>query len=142
MMPTMAAKDQTSCEVKAGEKSLVAKLGVKPGARVAMVALADEALAEGLAKAGAKVQKGAPRGEVDVIFFGVYAERDLARIPALAAKLAKTGALWTVRPKGKDGVAEGAVRAAGLGAGLVDIKIARYSETLTAMKWVIPLARR
>jgi hypothetical protein len=79
------------------------------------------------------------------VIFGVEAEGDLARVAPLAAKLARDGALWIVRPKGvkgKGGVAEGAVRAAGLGAGLVDVKVARYSETHTAAKFVIPLAKR
>jgi hypothetical protein len=123
-------------------KGIVEKLGVKPGARVAMVALADEALASELAAVGANVRAGAPRGEVDVILFGVKTEGDLARIPALASKLARDGALWTVRPKGKNGVAEGAAFAAGHEAGLVDVKVARYSETHTANKFVIPLAKR
>jgi hypothetical protein len=132
-------------------KGIVEKLGIKPGARVAMVALDDAELADGLTALGAKVQNvrsargGAPRGEVDAVIFGVEAEGDLARVAPLAAKLARDGALWIVRPKGvkgKGGVAEGAVRAAGLGAGLVDVKVARYSETHTAAKFVIPLAKR
>ena len=129
-------------------KGIVEKLGIKPGARVAMVALDDAELADGLTALGAKVRQGAPRAEVDVVLFGVEAEGDLARVAPLAAKLAKDGALWVVRPKGakgktgKAGVAEGAVRAAGLGVGLVDVKVARYSETHTAAKFVIPLAKR
>jgi hypothetical protein len=91
---------------------------------------------------GANVRTGAPRGEVDVVLFGVKAERELDRVAPLVSKLARDGALWIVRPKGKGGVAEAAVRAAGLGAGLVDVKVARYSETHTAEKFVIPLAKR
>ena len=88
------------------------------------------------------MRQGAPRGEVNVLLLGVQAERDLARVAPLVSKLARDGALWVVRPKGKDGVAEGAVRTAGLDAGLVDVKVARYSDTHTAAKFVIPLAKR
>jgi hypothetical protein len=123
-------------------KGIVEKLGVKAGARVALVAWDDAELAAGLEAGGAKVRSGAPRGEVDVIVLGVKKEADLAKIPAVTAKLAKDGALWIVRPKGKDGVAESAVMTAGHRAGLVDVKVARYSETHTAEKFVIPLARR
>jgi hypothetical protein len=123
-------------------KGIVEKLVVKPGARVAIVGLADEELAHGLAEIGASVRQGAPRGEVDVLLLGVKAERDLARVAPLVSKLARDGALWVVRPKGKDGVAEGVVRQAGLDAGLVDVKVARYSDTHTAAKVVIPLAKR
>ena len=60
----------------------------------------------------------------------------------MTKKLARDGALWIVRPKGKDGVAESAVMSAGHRAGLVDVKVARYSDTHTAAKFVVPLAKR
>ena len=46
------------------------------------------------------------------------------------------------RPKGRDGVAEGAVFAAGRGAGLVDVKVAKWSDADTGMKFVIPKEAR
>jgi hypothetical protein len=58
-------------------------------------------------------------------------------------RLDPAGALWLVRPKGKDTpVTEGATRAAALAAGLVDVKVAAFSATHTAEKFVIPLAKR
>ena len=127
-------------------KGLVAKLGVKSGARVALVGIDDEALAGDLAKLGATVQsaagKGAPSGEVDVIIVRVADAGELARVKGLAKKLAPDGALWIVRRRGKDGVAESAVFEAGRGAGLVDVKVAKWSDTETAMKFVIPKSAR
>jgi hypothetical protein len=123
-------------------KGIVEKLGVNAGARVAFVAWNDAELAAGLRAAGARVLTGAARAEVDVVILGVKKERDLAKIVPAIARLSRDGALWIVRPKGKDGVAESAVMAAGHEAGLVDVKVARYSETHTAEKFVIPLARR
>jgi hypothetical protein len=123
-------------------KGIVEKLGVKPGARVAFVAWKDADVAAGLEAAGARVLEGMPRAEVDVVILGVKSEAELAKIGAVTKKLARDGALWIVRPKGKDGVAEAAVMSAGKRAGLVDVKVARYSETHTAEKFVIPLARR
>ena len=123
-------------------KSAVAKLGIKAGMRVALVALDDVALVKDLEALGAVVASGAPRAKVDVVIFGVHSARDLARVAPLATKLEPAGMLWTVRPKGKDGVAEGLVRDAGLAAGLVDVKVARFSETHTAEKFVIPVAKR
>jgi hypothetical protein len=123
-------------------KGIVEKLGVKPGARVAFVAWKDAEVAAGLEASGAHVREGMPRAEVDVVILGVKREEELAKIRSVAKKLARDGALWIVRPKGKDGVAEAAVMSAGHRAGLVDVKVARYSETHTAEKFVIPLARR
>ena len=123
-------------------KGIVEKLGVKPGARVAFVAWKDAELVAGLEAAGARVRAGVPRAEVDVVILGVKTEGELAKIGSVTKKLARDGALSIVRPKGKDGVAESAVMSAGKRAGLVDVKVARYSETHTAEKFVIPLARR
>jgi hypothetical protein len=123
-------------------KGIVEKLGVKAGARVAIVAWEDADLTAGLEAGGATVRAGAPRGEVDVIILGVRKTEDLAKVAGATRKLAKDGALWIVRPKGKEGVPEASVMRAGHDAGLVDVKVARYSETHTAEKFVIPLARR
>jgi hypothetical protein len=123
-------------------KSAVEKLGIKAGAKVALVGLDDAALAKDLEALGASVTSGTPRGKVDVVIFGAHAEGDLAKVAPLAKKIEDDGALWIVRPKGKGGVAEAAVRAAGKGAGLVDVKVARFSETHTAEKLVVPVAQR
>ena len=56
--------------------------------------------------------------------------------------LSRDGAIWIVRPKGSKELPEAAVRSAARGAGLVDIKTARFSDTHTADKYVIPLDRR
>jgi hypothetical protein len=122
-------------------KSVVEKLGVPAGSRVALVDV-DAGLAKDLEARGAKVTGGAPRSEVDIVFFGVEAEADLARVPALVKAMVPSGVMWLVRPKGKMGVPEAAVRAAAHGAGLVDVKVVRFSETHTAEKYVVPVAKR
>jgi hypothetical protein len=115
---------------------------VKSGARVGLVGLKDDALAADLTKLGATVREGAPRSEVDVLVFQVAKEAELARTKSLAEKLAPDGAFWIVRPKGKDGVDEHAVFDAGHAAGLVDVKVVRWSEADTGMKFVVPKASR
>ena len=66
----------------------------------------------------------------------------------LEKRLTPAGSLWTVFPK-KPYVQEldfpyswSDVQKAGLAAGLVDTKIAAFSTRLTAIRFVIPLARR
>ncbi len=51
--------------------------------------------------------------------------------------------MWIVRLEGSpNGVSEGAVFDAGHAAGLVDVKVARWSDTDTGMKFVVPKAKR
>lgn len=117
------------------------KLGVKPGLRVALVGRFDfdptfaaEVEARDVASS---------KGAVDLLFHAVVAPPDLERLPALTKRLDPAGALWLVRPKGKDTpVTESAARAAALAAGLVDVKVAAFSATHTAEKFVIPRAKR
>ncbi|PYR70118.1 MAG: hypothetical protein DMF88_03745 [Acidobacteria bacterium] len=51
-------------------------------------------------------------------------------------------AIWVIRPKGSQQISESDVMKAGKAAGLVDVKVARFSETHTAEKFVIPVSRR
>ena len=64
------------------------------------------------------------------------------RLHALREALADSGAVWVVRPKGRSEITQAAVMAAGKAAGLVDVKVVKFSETHTAEKFVIPVARR
>src|SRR6478672_3365955 len=50
--------------------------------------------------------------------------------------------LWIVRPKGRAGISERAVMAAGKAAGLVDVKVVSFSATHTAQKFAIPRSKR
>jgi hypothetical protein len=47
-----------------------------------------------------------------------------------------------VYPKGQKHITEAGVFAAGKQAGLVDVKVASFSATHTALKFVIPVDRR
>jgi hypothetical protein len=114
-------------------KSVLEKLGVKPGQTVALINVRDESFAAKL-----------PRGDSpDVIFFEVTGPADLKRLPELRKRLPDDGALWLLRPKGKDApVGERETMAAGKAAGLVDVKVVGFSETLSAEKYVVPVASR
>jgi hypothetical protein len=124
-------------------RSLYDKLGVKPESRVAAIGMHDDDFIHGLAT---RLEKGASkslRTEYDIIFLRVDAPRDLARISAAAAHLVPDGRLWIFHPKGKGASPSDAeVRAAGLGAGLVDNKISGYTASHAATQYVIPVARR
>lgn len=118
------------------------KLGVKPGQRVALVGLDDPALRQELDDAGADVGRGRVRKGSDVIFLGVERPRQLDRMASLEASMTRDGAVWVVYPKGRKDPSEVDVISAGKAAGLVDVKVVRFSDTHTALKFVIPKARR
>ena len=118
------------------------KLGVKAGQRISIVALDDQAFLDEIEAAGATVIVGRPADGSDIIFWGAAGAGDLKRMAALRKSLAPAGALWVIRPKGRPEISEGAVMAAGRNAGLVDVKVASYSATHTAEKFVIPVANR
>jgi len=60
----------------------------------------------------------------------------------LRAAIKPAGAIWVIWPKGRKAFREDDVRAAGPGAGLVDVKVVSVSDALSGLKMVIPLAQR
>jgi hypothetical protein len=119
------------------------KLGVKAGMRIALINMEDETLVEDIDSKGARVETGARRKGLNMIFFAAREPRDLSRLPAIVGRLAPAGAIWLIRAKGRGApITERDSMAAGKQAGLVDVKVVSYSETHSAEKYVIPVARR
>jgi hypothetical protein len=89
------------------------------------------------------VVKGRPREPVDLVFMGASELKDLKRIKNLKGWIEPNGAIWIVRPKGgRSEIRDTDVIAAGLAAGLVDNKIASFSDTHGAMRLVFRLRDR
>ena len=102
-------------------------------------------LAELSSRANLHVRAGKPRSgsPVDMVFLAVDKPADLARLSELASVIVPAGAIWVIRRKGKQAtVTEAESMAAGKAAGLVDTKVVGLSETHTAERYVIPVARR
>jgi hypothetical protein len=126
----------------ANPPSRLAKLGVKPGMRAAVIQVPDDALTQELESAGAEIATGRAN-HLDLVFFGVRRPSDLSRLRGLSSRLSPSGALWVIRAKGKGAVvSEAESMAAGKRAGLVDVKVVSFSEIHSAEKYVIPVARR
>jgi hypothetical protein len=123
---------------------LTQKLGIKPGARVVLIAAPRSfalELPEGAQRVGARA-KG-----VDVILWFVTAEKVLAQdLRAAAARIQAAGALWIAWPKKASGVAtdmtENVVRARALPLGLVDNKVCAVDETWSGLRLVWRLEKR
>jgi hypothetical protein len=122
-------------------KSLLDKLGVKADHKVVVLSVRH---AEFLADLKARVPTVLTRTgrDADVIIVGMESLGDLARLGALRAAIKPNGMIWTVTPKGKGGIKDIDVMAAGKAAGLVDVKVAAFSATHSATKFVIPKAQR
>ncbi len=121
--------------------SRIDKLGIKPHHVVLVLGVRDEGFAREVAGSAAKVLTRAA-GAADIIFYAADTRAALERLTPLLAHLARDGAIWVIRPKGVAAITERDVMQAGKKAGLVDVKVARFSDTHTAEKFVIPVAKR
>jgi len=127
----------------ANPPSRLAKLGVKEGMRIAVIDVDDEALGRELVASKAVIDKSGRGGDLDLIFVGARTARDLARLGGLTARIKPGGAIWLIRTKGAAAtVSETESMAAGRRAGLVDVKVVSFSDTYSAEKYVIPVAKR
>lgn len=120
--------------------SLLDKLGVKAGLKVGLIGTHDPGFLAELATRVGNV--GPARAGSDLIFVRVDDRKELDRLARGAKLLDPAGSLWVIRPKGRKEITEAETMAAGKAAGLVDVKVAAFSETHTAEKYVIPLANR
>jgi hypothetical protein len=123
-------------------RSLLEKLGVKPGQRVCVLGIADQVFLLDLAVVVPNAARGKPRKETDLIFLAAEDLKSLARIKALEPHIRRNGAVWVVYPKGQQHIRAADVMAAGKSAGFTDNKVCSFSETHTALRFVIPVARR
>lgn len=124
------------------DRPLLDKLGVKPGHRVSVLRLRDPGFVESVAARGADVS-ARMRRDSDLVFVAAEGPADLARLAVLRRHIKDSGAIWVVRRKGKEAVLrETDVINAALAAGLVDNKIASFSDTQGAMRLVIRLVDR
>lgn len=124
-------------------KPLLDKLGVKPGSRVAVLNLDDAEFLARLRERTKDIVLGKPSRPCDIVFVGADEMRDLQRLKRVKSWIEPNGAIWVVRRKGADRrLLDTDLIAAGLDAGLVDNKIASFSDTHSAMRFVFRLKDR
>ena len=75
-------------------------------------------------------------------FFAASSRQDLSKLTMLRHHLTPAGTIWVIRPKGRREITDGDVISAARAAGLVDVKVVRFSETHSAEKFVIPKDKR
>jgi hypothetical protein len=146
-------------------KSLLDKLGVKPGMRVLVLGLEDGGFMADLrartddvvsgeaslparptsasGRAGRDGVAAAPTDAgYDAVFVAVDGRQDLDQFADLKRAIKRDGAVWAVFRKGRKDFNENDVLRGGLEAGLVDVKVVRFSDTHTGSKFVIRKAER
>lgn len=123
-------------------RSRIDKLGVKPGSRVAVIGLEDRAFEQELRSRTHDVAKARPKPETDLVFVFMKAKREIDRLRALRSAIKPEGGIWVLWAKGRTEFREDDVRAAGPRLGLVDVKVVSFSDRLSGLKLVIPVALR
>ena len=123
-------------------RMLIDKLGVKAGQRVAVLGVESAEFLKELSARVPEYSRGKRVADADLIFFSAEARGDLVRLAALGRSIAKNGAVWVVYPKGQTHIRETDVIQAGKQAGLTDNKVCSFSPTHTALRFVVPVAKR
>jgi hypothetical protein len=123
-------------------KGVAEKLGIKAGAKVAFLGEVDKELVQKLKEANAQVSTRVRGADYDCLLVGIEESDGLSSLEGLEAAIKPNGSIWVIFPKGRQDLKGTDVINAGKSVGLVDNKIVRISDLLTAMKFVIPLARR
>lgn len=123
------------------------KLGIKPGQRIAFVHPPDS-----FAQALGALPDGVVLVSVDaeptdlIVFFTMSAEELEAAFGGLGARVHPSGAVWVAWPKKAakvpTDVTEDVVRAIGLEAGMVDVKVCAIDAVWSGLKFVYRLADR
>jgi hypothetical protein len=123
-------------------KGLLDKLGVRSGHRVAVLGVKDLGFLAQLRRRVPDVSVGRRRKGRHLVFYQADDPEDLDRLSNLEPLIDRSGAIWVVSPKGRPEIRDVVVIEAAKRAGLVDTKVVRFSDTHTALKLVVPLARR
>lgn len=121
---------------------LIDKLGVKAGQRIAVLGVESAEFLKDLDARVPEYSRGKRIADSDLIFFSAEARGDLSRLKPLVHSIQKNGAIWVVYPKGQSHIREVDVIQAGKDAGLTDNKVCSFSATHTALRFVIPVAKR
>jgi hypothetical protein len=125
---------------------LVKKLGIKPGFNIAF-ANAPSGFVEDLdLPSGVSIDSRSVK-QLDFAHLFVKSEKELkTKFSEYAKRLNSSGMLWVSWPKKSSGVttdlSEGIVRAHGLSAGLVDVKICAVDDVWSGLKFVYRLKDR
>lgn len=116
-------------------QTLADKLGVKEGQTVRVMNLDDEDLLSSLQSKNTKLASRST-SRCDLVMLGVERSAELRQLEDLSESLRPKGAIWVVLPKTGRMVTKANVFAAAREAGLNQVEVVDYSETMSAFKIV------
>ena len=123
-------------------KPRIEKLGVKAGAKVSLLGQFDVDFLDEVHVLTKSVNKSRVSADAKHIFFAAQSKEDFSGLSKIAKSMQGSAALWIVYPKGQKDITENEVLAAGRKCSLKDVKVVGFSGTHTALKFVMPLAKR
>jgi hypothetical protein len=138
----LGAAAEKWCEKILHPKTRAEKLGVKAAMSVSLVGEFDAEFLRELRQVTKNIHDGKIDPSSELIFFSADTTSQLAIVGKITKSMKGATALWIVYPKGKKEITENDVIGAGRRAGLKDVKVVGFSSTHTALKFVIPLAKR
>ena len=121
---------------------MIDKLGIKPRQVVSVLGVEDSGFLRDAKARAAEQVLGRVKRNSNLAFLAAESVAPLRRLGRLRDAIARDGGIWVVWPKGRSHIKEDHVRAAGKAAGLTDIKVVAFSSTHSALKLVIPVAKR
>ena len=119
-------------------RTRIDKLDVKSDSRVGTVGIDDREFLEELEARTGDVPARATGHDYTLIFLAAEKPAALRRLESLRGKIVPAGAIWVITPKGTPSLGREPVIHAARAAGLVDVKSARFSDSHTALKLMIP----
>jgi hypothetical protein len=128
----LGARAEKWREKIANPKSVLEKLGVKPGEPVTAFGKLDGEFLKKLKEQKSAVARGKLVDGVCWIFLTAETREGLGEVKKIAGKMKGSAALWVVYPKGQKTITETDVIGAGRKAGLKDVKVVGFSPTHTA----------
>ena len=93
-------RERRSVTIRIG--SLIDKLGVKPGQKIAVLGVESTEFLTDLEARVPEYSRGKRLNGADLIFFSAEAMADLAQLSSLARAIQKNGAIWVAYPKAKN----------------------------------------
>jgi len=122
-------------------RSLMDKLGVESGSRVSVLGIEDPDFFAQLADTGADISTRT-RKDTDIFILALERYADMKQLPSLEGSLVSNGGIWVVHPKGQKNISQAEIINLGVEAGFIDNKSCSFSDTHSAIRFVIPKSRR
>jgi len=111
------------------------KLGIKHGTTICLEGTFDPEFTR-------ELPASTGLATADLVFLAAQSKDELSKAASIAKRMRPDAGLWIIYPKGRQDIREIDVIEAGRAARLKDVKVMRFSDTETALKFVIPVEDR